>query len=417
MTSVIERPPSADEDGRANGPPQATVERVVRPMPDRYRNPIGRYKVRRSADCRSCAVCVDICPYGVHVKPAGYKLPLRPRDYLCIGPKCAETDHYCVEHCPNKALSVGRNPTADAIGDPRWTSDLLLATWRQAETGSMASVGDLEYRHGASGGGFDALRFRFPETPAERSRRRTIDTRLDLNRRDDGRPRITIDLPIYGGGMSFGSVSIHVMLAQGAGGHRLEHLHLHRRGRLPRPAAALRRPRHHPGRDRPLRRARGDDPAGADRRVQVRAGRQARPGRPPARRQEHARRGADARGGGGQRPLLAVPVPQRLLGRGPQEAPRLDQGDQPAGAGLGQGLDADRRGHGGGRQLLRRRAHHPPRRQLRRHRRGAGHRQEEHRHAHRVRDPQGAPLPGRRGHPRRGRRSSPAAASARPTTC
>ena len=213
MTSVIERPVTGAEAGRPNGPPPPTVERVVRPTPDRYRNPIGPYKVRRSADCHSCAVCVEVCPYGVHVKPAGYKLPLRPRDYLCIGPKCAETDHYCVEHCPNKALSVGRNPTADAIGDPRWTSDLLLATWRQAETGSMTSFGDLEYRHGASGGGFDALRFRFPQTLATVAPE-DVDTRLELNRRDDGRPRVTIDMPIYGGGMSFGSVSIHVMIAR-----------------------------------------------------------------------------------------------------------------------------------------------------------------------------------------------------------
>ena len=173
-------------------------------------------------------------------------------------------------------------------------------------------------------------------------------------------------------------------------------------GGYPGPPAALRRPRHHPGGDRPFRRAGRDHPARAHRRVQVRPGRQAGPGRPPARRQDHAGGGQDARGGRGQRPVLALPVPQRLFGRGPQEARGLDQGDQPAGPGLGQGLDPDRRGHGGRRQLLRRRAHHPPRRQLRRHRRGAGHRQEEHRHAHRVRHPQGAPLPGGGGHPRRG---------------
>jgi glutamate synthase domain-containing protein 2/NAD-dependent dihydropyrimidine dehydrogenase PreA subunit len=193
--------------------PQTAVEREVRPTPDRYRNPIGRYKVRRSADCRSCAVCVEVCPYGVHLKPAGYALPLRPRDYLCIGPSCAETDHYCVEHCPNKALSVGRNPTADAIGDPRWTSDLLISTWQQAETGRAPANG-LECERGASGGGFDALRFRFPDKPSVRVEPAEINTCLDLNRRGDGRPEISIDLPIYGGGMSFGSVSIHVMIAR-----------------------------------------------------------------------------------------------------------------------------------------------------------------------------------------------------------
>ena len=88
--------------------------------------------------------------------------------------------------------------------------------------------------------------------------------------------------------------------------------------------------------------------------------------------------------------VLAVPVPQRLLGRGPQEAPRLDQARQPAGAGLGEGLDARPTWtwwpwavyYAG-------RAHRPPRRQLRRHRRRSRHRQEEHRHADRVRHPQG----------------------------
>jgi glutamate synthase domain-containing protein 2 len=41
-----------------------------------------------------------------------------------------------------------------------------------------------------------------------------IDTSLDLNRRNDGRPQVHIDIPVYGGGMSFGSVSIHTILAK-----------------------------------------------------------------------------------------------------------------------------------------------------------------------------------------------------------
>jgi glutamate synthase domain-containing protein 2/ferredoxin len=182
-------------------------------MPDRYRNPIGRYMIRRSADCQSCGQCVELCPHGVHVKPRGYSLTLRPRDHLCVGPTCAETDHYCIDRCPNHALSMARNPTADAIGDPRWTSDLLLSTWYQAETGRSPEEG-LEFRHGASGGGFDKLRFRFPEQPPVMLDESQIDTGLELNRRDDGRPRLRIDMPVYGGGMSFGSVSIHVMIAR-----------------------------------------------------------------------------------------------------------------------------------------------------------------------------------------------------------
>jgi glutamate synthase domain-containing protein 2 len=37
---------------------------------------------------------------------------------------------------------------------------------------------------------------------------------LDLNRRGDGRPQVHIDIPVYGGGMSFGSVSIHTIVAK-----------------------------------------------------------------------------------------------------------------------------------------------------------------------------------------------------------
>jgi len=103
------------------------------------------------------------------------------------------------------------------MGDPRWSSDLILATWHQAATGRPAPP-HLESRTGAAGGGFDNLRFKFevpgfepgPGVPSGTD----IDTGLDLNHRDDGRPQIHIDLPVYGGGMSFGSVSIHTILGK-----------------------------------------------------------------------------------------------------------------------------------------------------------------------------------------------------------
>ena len=185
---------------------------------------------------------------------------------------------------------------------------------------------------------------------------------------------------------------------QGPRGRGVEQLHLHRRGRVSRPAEALRRPRDHAGGHGPVRRARGDHPARADRGIQVRPGRQAGPGRAPAGRQEHPGGRPHARGRGRQRSVQPVPLPQRLQRGGPQEAPGLDQGSEPHLSGEREGLDAHRRGHGGRGQLLRGRPHHPPGRQLRRHRRRSGHRQEEHRDAHRVRHSQGAQVPLRRGH-------------------
>jgi ferredoxin len=201
------------QPGAARKTAPVEVPRQVRPAPDRYRNPIGRYRVRRGPECAACGLCSRLCPAGVHRNPGGYRLMSRPLDHLCIGPDCAKTDHYCIDRCPRKALSLGRNPSADLLGDPRWSSDLILSTWHQAETGHAPPDG-LEYRHGASGGGFDRLRFLFPDKPPVEVDPAGIDTGLDLNRRGDGRPQVHIDIPVYGGGMSFGSVSIHAILAK-----------------------------------------------------------------------------------------------------------------------------------------------------------------------------------------------------------
>jgi glutamate synthase domain-containing protein 2 len=99
-----------------------------------------------------------------------------------------------------------------ALGDARWTTDLILATWVMAETGRPPENG-LEYRTGNSGGGFDRLEFKFlPEdqwTPADVQ----IDLSVSLNRRGEG-AQITIPVPLYGGGMSYGSVSEQVMLSR-----------------------------------------------------------------------------------------------------------------------------------------------------------------------------------------------------------
>jgi len=213
--------------GTVRKPPQTEVAREFRPAPDRYRNPIGRYKIRRTAACAACGRCAELCPAGVHQKPAEYRFTMRPRDHLCIGPDCAKTDHFCIERCPQHALSLTRNPTADILGDARWSSDLILSTWYEAETGhapphptlspggrGQGEGAGLEYRHGASGGGFDKLHFLFPEKPPCEVDPNEIDTSLELNRRNDGRPQVRIDLPVYGGGMSFGSVSIHAILAK-----------------------------------------------------------------------------------------------------------------------------------------------------------------------------------------------------------
>jgi len=188
--------------------PPVEVIREVKPAPPRYRNEIAKYIIRRDSNCTFCGQCAQLCPQGVHVLKAGYKLFSAPHLNVCVGPSCQHTTHYCIDRCPNNALKMVENPIVKKMGDYRWTSDLLIATWKMAETGEppVPEYG-YNYETGASGGGFDRLRFIFPDTPPIELQDDEIDTSIVLNRRNDGRPQVKIDVPWYGGGMSFGSVS------------------------------------------------------------------------------------------------------------------------------------------------------------------------------------------------------------------
>jgi glutamate synthase domain-containing protein 2 len=188
--------------------PQVEVKRIIKPAPSRYRNEIAKYIIFRSDDCIKCGKCVEVCPYDVHVLKPNYKYFATPQSHLCRGKACEKTDHYCVALCPQSALRMVENPMMKTLGDYRWTADMILATWKMAETGDLPSFEyGYEYQCGDSGGGFDRIRFKFPEKPSVELREDDIDTSIELNRRNDDRPNIKIDVPWYGGGMSFGSVS------------------------------------------------------------------------------------------------------------------------------------------------------------------------------------------------------------------
>ncbi len=107
--------------------------------------------------------------------------------------------------------------TGAGEGDFRWPAALLFATQHQARTGQRPT-GELEYRVGASEGGFDRLAFAFEmerdphdapwADPAD------FDLNLPLNRRDAERPALTLPMPWYGAGMSYGSIGLPVMMAR-----------------------------------------------------------------------------------------------------------------------------------------------------------------------------------------------------------
>jgi glutamate synthase domain-containing protein 2/NAD-dependent dihydropyrimidine dehydrogenase PreA subunit len=180
----------------------------VKSTPSRYRNAIGKYRIRRSSACIACGQCAEICPYGVYQK-GRLKMAL-PKDHLCVGFNCNK----CIEACPEKALTLDINPASTVIGDKRWTPDLLISTWYMAETGHVPP-GDIEYKTGDSNGGFDRLEFKFQrEAPGRELDPNEFSTGIPLNRSEDNREKIQIDLPVYGGGMSFGSIALKVIIAR-----------------------------------------------------------------------------------------------------------------------------------------------------------------------------------------------------------
>jgi glutamate synthase domain-containing protein 2 len=99
-----------------------------------------------------------------------------------------------------------------ALGDSRWTSKLILSTWIMAETGRPPDNG-MEYKIGASGGGFDVLDFKYLPEKHWTNHESDIDLSIPLNRQAQG-IKIDIPIPFYGGGMSFGSVCENVMLSR-----------------------------------------------------------------------------------------------------------------------------------------------------------------------------------------------------------
>jgi glutamate synthase domain-containing protein 2 len=189
---------------------QAFTFPEIKPAPSRFRHALGKYRVRISKACNNCGLCEKLCPYGVF-KP-GIKRPKPVQDHLCLGFSCSAHDFCCVDKCPEKAIHISDNPSFEILGDRRWPADLLAGAWHMAATGDVPHQ-DLNYKTGNSGGGFDKLRFVFP-TGATLPAESEIETAIELNRSGDSRPKITIPVPFYLGGMSFGSISIVTMLSR-----------------------------------------------------------------------------------------------------------------------------------------------------------------------------------------------------------
>ena len=108
--------------------------------------------------------------------------------------------------------AFGEYGSPNALGDARWTDELILSTWHMAATGTLPD--NLNYKTGKSNGGFDRLDFKTLDEEQWLKHSEDISTSIQLNRRGDHRKKLSPAIPIYGGGMSYGSVSVNVMMAR-----------------------------------------------------------------------------------------------------------------------------------------------------------------------------------------------------------
>lgn len=181
-------------------------------VPDRFAIKQGAWRVEVDRErCTDCTLCVESCQYDVHRRTEG-KLSLEePIHSRCIGISCQENDWCCVNICPWDALKIVEDPVDKVLGDPRWTPVLLRDTYRMARSGSPSKL-EPEQQTGTSGGGFDRMKLA-ASIPGVNPVSGPVDLSIPLNKRQTG-PKVSISLPVYGGGMSYGSISLNVMLGR-----------------------------------------------------------------------------------------------------------------------------------------------------------------------------------------------------------
>jgi glutamate synthase domain-containing protein 2 len=204
------------------GPAAEIPHGQTEPLPWRFSTPLPAYVVEVDrARCVACGLCVDSCQQQVHNRPEGRLTLEEPAHERCLGPDCQRNDWCCVTVCPWDAIQISPSPVSRVLGDRRWTPALLRSTWHQARTAQPPALTEAA-QVGASGGGFDIIQFAEPDQEPAQVDAAEVDLSLRLNRRDEG-PELALPLPVYGGGMSYGSISLQVirgraMAAQQVGG-------------------------------------------------------------------------------------------------------------------------------------------------------------------------------------------------------
>lgn len=176
---------------------------------NRYRNLPGMARVEVDDRCINCGLCAEAFPHVFRMQP-GHRRPLVASQGL--EPRDARAAQ---DVCPTDAIRVRDSDTWRNFGDKRWNNAALLATYHAAATGQPLRM-DPRLESGPSGGGFDRLVWKDPGDvgiEAGAVAPEDVSIAIPLDRRGDA-GGLSIDVPFYGGGMSYGSISLNVMLSR-----------------------------------------------------------------------------------------------------------------------------------------------------------------------------------------------------------
>lgn len=179
----------------------------------RFLSPVAKFRVSLLEKCFHCGLCVELCPVRVFERKEGFNYVFASSPDRCLGPSCQQGSFLCAKKCPVQAIEIETDPQWKTLGDFRWTPDLILTTWEQAETGEIPQS-NFEYKIGGSRGGFDNFDFLIKDSDSTSTPEiDRIETSIALNQRQQGK-KIKIPVPWYGAGMSFGSISLAAMLGR-----------------------------------------------------------------------------------------------------------------------------------------------------------------------------------------------------------
>lgn len=173
---------------------------------------IWQVKIDRTK-CTNCGLCVISCKFNVHSKIEGKNIIEEPKSSRCIGISCQQNDWCCINICPWKAISVEKSSYEKVLGDYRWPADLLIHTFMLANTPKYFHDNESE-NIGISEGGFDIIKLVAHTQTEPKVLEHDVDLSISLNKRTNSNIKINIPIPIYGGGMSYGSISLPTMLGR-----------------------------------------------------------------------------------------------------------------------------------------------------------------------------------------------------------